>query len=298
MKKYLLIFLILVSSNAFCTTFNITVNTRFFAPNSINAAVGDTLKFQWVEGFHTTTCDGTNGSSLPPGAAPWNSDMNSSSPTFMYIINTIGSYHFVCIFHAPSMAGDVTAILPVELTNFNAITINNNVILKWTTNFEINNSGFDVERKTFANGTWFKIGNVQGSGTINTPVNYSFADNNLTPGSYSYRIKQTDYNGKYKYYDFSGEVIVGIPFKYSLSQNFPNPFNPVTNIKFDLPVSSDVSVKIYNTAGKEIDEIVNAKLSAGTYTYQWNALNVSSGVYFYRILAADFTSTKKMLLLK
>ncbi|MBS1493880.1 MAG: T9SS type A sorting domain-containing protein [Bacteroidetes bacterium] len=85
---------------------------------------------------------------------------------------------------------------------------------------------------------------------------------------------------------------------YILSQNYPNPFNPTTKIKFELPKSSFVSLKVYNSAGKEIEFLVNEKLGAGVYEETFNAEKLSSGIYFYKITTDDFVQTKKMLLVK
>ena len=89
-----------------------------------------------------------------------------------------------------------------------------------------------------------------------------------------------------------------IPSKFDLGNNYPNPFNPVTNFKFHLPKNSEVSIKIYDAQGKEVAELINTKLDAGSYTYQWNAQTASSGIYFYRMKAGDFVSTKRMVLVK
>lgn len=85
---------------------------------------------------------------------------------------------------------------------------------------------------------------------------------------------------------------------YSLSQNHPNPFNPLTNISYSLPVSGDVTLIIYNILGEEVSRLVNGFRQAGEYQTQWNASNVSSGIYFYRLRAGDYAETKKMVLLK
>ena len=89
-----------------------------------------------------------------------------------------------------------------------------------------------------------------------------------------------------------------IPNKFELGNNYPNPFNPVTNFKFDLPKNTEVSIIVYDAQGKEIAELINSKLDAGSYTYQWNAQNAASGIYFYRMKAGEFVSTKRMILIK
>jgi hypothetical protein len=93
----------------------------------------------------------------------------------------------------------------------------------------------------------------------------------------------------------SGEVI---PDKYSLDQNYPNPFNPSTTINFALPEAAEVTLTIYNTLGQKVAELVNSKLEAGNYSYEWNARNVSTGMYIYELRTDKFVSVKKMLLLK
>lgn len=89
-----------------------------------------------------------------------------------------------------------------------------------------------------------------------------------------------------------------VPDVFALNQNYPNPFNPSTEIAFDLPVASHVDLTIYNVLGQKVETLVDREMEAGSHTVTWNADKVSTGVYFYRISAKDFTETKKMLMLK
>jgi len=89
-----------------------------------------------------------------------------------------------------------------------------------------------------------------------------------------------------------------LPQTHTLYQNYPNPFNPVTTIKFDIPQQSEVKINIYNMLGQKMQEINRGTLAAGTHEYQWNAVNFSSGIYFYQIHTNSFTQTKKMTLVK
>ena len=89
-----------------------------------------------------------------------------------------------------------------------------------------------------------------------------------------------------------------LPTVYSLSQNYPNPFNPTTNIKFGLPQAGDVSLVVYDILGRKVAELVHGNLAAGYHIVNFNATNLASGVYFYRIKAGDFVSVKKLMLLK
>jgi hypothetical protein len=187
--------------------------------------------------------------------------------------------------------------LPVELAAFSAGVNGNTVMLNWNTVSEENNSGFEIERISFGTG-WNKIGFVAGKGTVNTQQNYSFTDNELSSGRYNYRLKQIDYNGNYKYYTLQNEVVIGVPSKFELSQNYPNPFNPTTIINYQLAINSFVNLKIYDVAGREVMQLVNEIKQAGYYTVKFDGSMLSSGMYFYKIQAGDFVSTKKMILVK
>jgi hypothetical protein len=196
-----------------------------------------------------------------------------------------------------AVGGNVDNLLPVELSSFTASVDKQNVKLNWTTSQEMNNRGFDIERKS-SSAEWKKIGYAEGHGTTNEQQNYSFTDIGLNTGNYNYRLKQIDYNGNFGYHDLSGEVIIGIPSKYSLAQNYPNPFNPSTTITYQLTVNSFVSLKVYDMTGKEVSSLVNEVKNAGYYRVIFDAKNLSSGIYFYTIQAGDFSNTKKMLLVK
>jgi hypothetical protein len=186
--------------------------------------------------------------------------------------------------------------VPVELVSFNANTNGNNVTLSWTTATEINNSGFAIERKT--EGTMFEqVGFVSGKGTTTQASVYSYSDSKLSDGNYSYRLKQIDYDGTTSY---SNEVNVDInsPRVFALDQNYPNPFNPSTVIKYSIPVDGFVTLGVYNLLGEKVASLVNDNLKAGGHEVNFNASNLSSGVYFYRLESGRFTSVKKLLLLK
>ena len=126
---------------------------------------------------------------------------------------------------------------------------------------------------------------------------YKYSDNSVTQGSYTYRLKQIDFDGTLKYSNES-EVKVNIPSEFSLSQNYPNPFNPSTQISFSIPDDAIVSLNIYNTLGEKVAELINGFVKAGNHIMSFNASDLASGVYYYRINTNKFTSTKKMILLR
>lgn len=94
------------------------------------------------------------------------------------------------------------------------------------------------------------------------------------------------------------ESKTSLPDQYELKQNYPNPFNPTTTISFSIPVQGSVSLEIFNLIGQQVDELVNENLSAGNYTFKWNAKDQASGIYFYKLQTGSFAETKKMILLK
>ncbi|MDP4197271.1 MAG: LamG-like jellyroll fold domain-containing protein [Bacteroidota bacterium] len=201
----------------------------------------------------------------------------------------------------PSVSGINESPMPVELSSFTASNIKSGVDLKWKTATEINNYGFEIERKD-ENGSWEKIGFVKGNGNSNSQKEYSFVDDKAPAGKIQYRIKQLDLNGQFKYYD-AITVSVDVPKEYKLLQNSPNPFNPTTAIKFQLPVSSFVTVKIYDQIGREVTTLVNEEKPSGSHIVYWNGKDkngnsVASGIYLYRLSAGNYVETRKMNLLK
>jgi len=199
----------------------------------------------------------------------------------------------------PYNSGDQA--LPIELLSFSSLVLGNNVNLKWATATEINNYGFDIERKnissTNSSDNWEKIAFVQGSGTSNSIKNYSYIDKNLSSGKYAYRLKQIDIDGSFSY---SREVEVEIKSvtTFNLEQNYPNPFNPGTIINWQSPISGHQTLKVYDVLGNEVATLVDEYREAGSYQYEFNARDLSSGIYFYKLQIGDFVQTKKMILMQ
>ena len=219
------------------------------------------------------------------------------------------NYVAATLYNGTSWVTTTTSLpFPVELTSFTANVSGSNVKLNWETATEINNYGFEIERAA-ENSEWQKIGFVEGAGNSNSPKKYSFTDNVGKSGSYSYRLKQIDVNGDYKYSQIV-EVSVGLPTKFELKQNYPNPFNPTTTIKYSIPsviarseatrqsAGMLVQLKVYDMLGREVATLVNREQTPGNYAVEFDASRFSSGVYFYTLKAGEFTSTKKMILMK
>ena len=197
---------------------------------------------------------------------------------------------------------DPEAPLPVELTSFNASVNKNNITLQWNTATELSNYGFDVLRQIHTSTplsvtNWEKIGFVNGHGNSNSPKEYSFVDDKVSAGKYSYRLKQIDNNGQFEYSKIV-EVSFMKPNEFELSQNYPNPFNPSTTIRFNLPEASLVKLTIFNILGQEIRTLVNEFKESGVNTINFDASGLNSGMYIYKIEAGNFIQTRKMTLLK
>jgi len=202
---------------------------------------------------------------------------------------------------APSfLTINVTNPVPVELTSFNADVTGNTVQLSWRTATETNNSGFEVQRARQNSGNslvFEKVAFVQGAGNSTVITNYSYTDKNLNAGVYIYRLKQIDLDGSVSY---SGnvETEIGIAGSYELSQNYPNPFNPSTMINFSVPSASNVTLAVYNLNGELVTKLFEGFREAGNHSVEFNAENLPSGIYIYRLTAGSVTLTRKMSLLK
>ncbi len=189
----------------------------------------------------------------------------------------------------------VNGSMPVELTSFTVTMTGKNVELQWNTATEINNYGFDIEKKT--DQQWNKIGFVSGNGTTNSAHSYSFVDREAA-GKISYRLKQIDHDGKFKYSNAIEANIIGSVKEFLLGQNYPNPFNPTTIIAFALPAAGFTTLKVYDISGKEVATLVNEYLEAGVVQTQFNASHLSSGVYIYSLRSGSYAATKKLVLTK
>lgn len=188
-----------------------------------------------------------------------------------------------------------TVAVPVELSSFSGYASDGKVFLSWSTATETNNQGFEVERKS--DESWETIGFVPGSGTTTQLRSYTYVDENILPGKFSYRLKQIDFNGQTEYSDII-EIDVITPSEYSLKQNYPNPFNPSTTISYSIKEKGFVTLKIFDILGNEVKTLVDAAQEAGNYQLEFNAASLASGIYFYTLTAGDFVSTRKMILLK
>ena len=214
-------------------------------------------------------------------------------------IDATENYFYVATYNAGlHIYENPYGILPVEVTSFTASVSEDNVTLSWRTATEKNNSGFKILRSIQNENNWNQLGFIEGHGTSTEPINYFFTDKDLNAGSYSYKLIQVDFDETQTESEIVNVEVSSQPEEYSLSQNYPNPFNPSTKIKYSIPHSSNVTIKVFDILGNEIETLIGEEKPAGTYEINFDASNLPSGVYFYRLKAGSFVETKKMVLMK
>ena len=188
--------------------------------------------------------------------------------------------------------------LPVELSSFAASVKNYTVHLNWETATEKSNYGFDVERSADKI-SWSKVAFVNGHGNSNSPKQYSYTDSKISSGKYYYRLKQMDTEGSFTY-SKEIEVSTGVLLNdFVVEQNFPNPFNPTTTIKFGFKEPVSAKVIIYNALGSEVTTLFNERTEEGRiYSIDFDGSQLASGIYYYSVSGGNYNSVKKMILMK
>jgi len=199
--------------------------------------------------------------------------------------------------------------LPVELSSFKAHQEKSVIILEWRTESEIDNLGFIIDRRV-NQGNWVEIASylyckeLEGAGSKSSATEYKFIDKNVIPGmTYEYRLSDVSYYGEVERHSIrkiaiKKENLDVISETFTLYDAYPNPFNPVTTITYQIAEPSFIRLSIYDINGRLIETLVNEHKNAGYYTVNWNAQNIVSGIYIYRIDAGEFSSVKKCLVVK
>lgn len=194
---------------------------------------------------------------------------------------------------------DSLVSVPVELESFTSSKLDDKkVLLSWQTASELNNRGFEVQRK-FKNFDYATIGFVDGKGTTTEKQFYNFTDSPSEDGVYSYRLKQIDFDGEFQ---FSNEIEINLQtVSYLvLEQNYPNPFNNRTVLRFATADTRWITLKLYDMLGREVLTVVNEILEPGLYEREINfsEYNFPTGMYFYELNDGRSTIVKKLIYMK
>jgi len=276
-------------------------------------------RLHWVSGFlsrlvFTNFCSGTIGSvGGNAEAARWTVAIYTdsivfatSTPLTSGTIDTFWLSHPYCSDYVTWQAGDssgtIEGPLPVELTTFQAIAGDGQVMLRWRTESELDNNHFVLYKRKAGEEIFRKLTEIPGHGTTTEAHDYDYVDrfvqNSIT---YEYRISDVDITGR----ETIHEQIVSAtpsrdmtPLDFALYPNYPNPFNPTTTIRYDVKETGPVSLKVFDLLGREVVTLVNGKMPAGSYTVIWDATGLPSGVYLCRMEAERFIETRKMVLVK
>jgi hypothetical protein len=197
--------------------------------------------------------------------------------------------------------------LPIQLASLTGTALGGQeVMLQWSTLSETNAYGFEVQKSAAQTGSYMSIPGsfVNAHGTTTVPQKYGYTDNSSGAGTVYYRLKQLDLDGTFRYSDgIAVDVASGIagrlfPTEFSLSQGYPNPFNPSTNIKYGLPQKAFVTMEVFSTLGQRVATLINEQEEAGYHEVTFNASGLASGAYFYSITAGDYHASKGLVLLK
>jgi hypothetical protein len=270
-------------------------------------------ELKWIPGYNTVYLVVSSGSETQSyksedNGATW---VQVPFPTVGGVTHMDGTYFSNnSQLSSPAASGPIMKLtdspMPVRLQSFTYNISDRDIILKWVTTMEENNSGFQIERIDESHNPviirWDKIAFVNGIGNSNKSHEYTYADTKLNYGKYDYRIKQIDYNGNYEYYYLNQVINIVAPTSINLSQNYPNPFNPITKIDYELPEASEVAIVLFDINGREVMKMVNGLQPAGYNTVQFDGSNLASGIYFYKLITKlngrDVIITKKMNIIK
>ncbi len=252
--------------------------------------------------------------------SPWSDSRDpystsSGAPNNIFVPNTKSSTNVgMEVLSENSEGGYFTVMLyesspqdaaPSMVQNFHLASPTGLVQLAWTANVEPDLSCYEVTRRLGTSGQWYVIGNP----TTNSFTDYDYGITETMQTLY-YRVRSKDTQNKYSEYAYPvsvhavnlekkpGTISLALPLQNELGQSFPNPFNPSTTISYQLTEIAQVSLKIYNSVGQEVATLVEGEKNPGYYSVDWNASNMSSGLYFYRFVAGKFSDVKKMLLMK
>ena len=195
------------------------------------------------------------------------------------------------------------ASLPVELSLFTAEQQGASVRLEWTTESERDNAGFEIQR-SWNDNNWKTIASYKthsalvGQGTTSSRTEYTFTDISADADVLYYRLRDVHINGSAGKWTETKIVRNNLPQQFVLHDAYPNPFNPQTNIDFELPEKCNVCIKIFNVKGQCVEDLAEQSFDAGVHSVVWTAVDQPSGLYFIHLQAGGFKAVRSVVLLK
>jgi len=276
-------------------------------------------RLHWVSGSlsrltFTNFCSGTEGSvSGDAEAAGWVVTNYSDSIVFATAlpltsgsIDTFWLSHPYCSDYVTWQVGDsigaIEGPLPVELTTFEAIAGDGQVTLRWHTASEQDNDHFVLYKRRSGQEDFNMLAEIRGQGTTTEPHDYVYVDRWVQNGvTYQYQISDVDIAGRETIHETivsATPTAVPVPADFALHAPYPNPFNPTTLIGYDVKETGLVSVKVFDLLGREVATLVQGTVPAGSYSIDWHAGDLPSGLYFCRMEADGFARVRKLLLVK
>jgi|GEM_PF-1496448 len=227
---------------------------------------------------------------------------NEAGTEINFILNS-GSTDTETLTELTAITFSTTAVgdqsLPVELLSFTARIDNKDVLLVWETASEIENRGFEVQRRTGISDSWRALDFVEGMGNRSELKSYQYRDKAAANLTAEYRLKQVDYDGTWTWYGIatveSGQDLQAGHFQ--LHGNYPNPFNPATTIFYEMNRESLVSLVIYDIRGREITRLLQQVQPAGHYEVTFDGSGYAGGLYLCRLSSGSDSKIIKLLLI-
>lgn len=223
-------------------------------------------------------------------AAPGSSSAPSTADTDTYSVDT----------SSEQGASQTSNPLPIELASFSIKqdAVRKTPVLEWVTATEFRNFGFEIERKEASSETWTHLGFIAGAGTTYQQQHYQFEDTQLQEsGLFEYRMIQIDYDGTETIYG-PLEFNKVAPKQFELKEAYPNPFNPSTTIQYTVADQRSIKLHVYDITGRLVARLAEGEKPAGTYTVQFDASRLASGVYLIQYVAGTQSFVKKAVLIK
>jgi len=296
-----LVLLFQYQSNA--TTWNVIVSNNSFSPVTVNASIGDVIQFSWAAGIHTTTCgSGLPGTSLPAGAAEWDSPMTSTITSFSYTVTVAGIYLYGCIPHFSfGMEGRIIVSnpLPVSFGSFSVTNNTNKALLQWTTFSETNTDYFSIRKSTDAT-NFYEIGRINAAGNSNLTIAYQFTDTDLgkVDKYLYYEIVTVDIDQQESFSAIKtlrNNNVINDNLIVSLS---PNPIARPgqVQIKFNADKAGEMNISVFNSSGQMV---LKTKMAAfyGLNSGHLHICDLDKGTYNIIFSLAGKREAKKVVVL-